>query len=409
MLIDYLEISTSYHRLVSESASFMEYASRSIKNFTTSFRSQKALHTEIESIVYMLKMVAIASSEIEYCRTIIIEEIELLLSLVTILDCPQILENANNGVNGLQLKIQENQILCMLNETVLMCLLSFTRSIRHLRTKLYDCHMVRYVRPFLTHESLKIRHLALKIICNLVLVFSPFRDDFTDKTSLAVLRRAIDIKEFNELTSTTMLLFKNLAYWSSREFAENLIETLSAEQLIACFFHSLEYKSLSIDENDSLNRISFLMHLLGFLRNITFERQECDEIFFKNKYLFSTVIKSLISSGEGPSNDLEPELNENLLLLILNCVVGKRTKIAIINDKTIMSKLMKDIEQSSKHRHHFVIVAILKELVGFGYQGYKERLNNLRTYGFVPILKSIGKSKNEKLSEASGSLLELFM
>ena len=85
------------------------------------------------------------------------------------------------------------------------------------------------------------------------------------------------------------------------------------------------------------------MHLLGFLRNITFERQECDEIFFKNKYLFSTVIKSLISSGEGPSNDLEPELNENLLLLILNCVVGKRTKIAIINDKTIMSKLMKDI------------------------------------------------------------------
>ena len=151
----------------------------------------------------------------------------------------------------------------MLNETVLMCLLSFTRSIRHLRTKLYDCHMVRYVRPFLTHESLKIRHLALKIICNLVLVFSPFRDDFTDKTSLAVLRRAIDIKEFNELTSTTMLLFKNLAYWSSREFAENLIETLSAEQLIACFFHSLEYQSLSIDENGN-----FFLTLLVLLQKL---------------------------------------------------------------------------------------------------------------------------------------------
>merc|ERR1719223_252514 len=236
------------------------------------------------------------------------------------------------------------------------------------------------------------------------MVFSPFREDFTDQTTLKLIFSLVDLVASSDCNEFAMLIFMNLAYWSSCEFSELLIKVMDSEKLLECFSNCLNFTLHAPNDPLRKNKLNFMLYFIGFLRNTLFERVDTDVLFFKHKHLYMTAIGLLLNlDREGKSDG---KLTEYVLFLILNCATGKSAKGTLLSNQLVVEKMFRIFRE----RDEFPIVlsmSILKELIGYGIHGFKERIAILRQKNLAGEMKRLANTKNKHIADISKCITEL--
>ncbi|MES1904545.1 MAG: hypothetical protein MHPSP_000552 [Paramarteilia canceri] len=216
------------------------------------------------------------------------------------------------------------------------------------------------------------------------------RDSYIDKTSLLLLQNSFQLDDICEINCNVLLVFMNLAYWSSFEFARTLISVLDPVklsvsmnscviQLQNSLLYSDESDIIKINKEKQENCIKFLLNLIGFLQNTLFERYQIDELFYEFNVLFFEVLTLLLP---------HKSLKLSCLQLLQNCCCGAVTRVQIIKNKDLMECFLQNMENND-FIIKIVTLQIVNYMIAFGESGSQERLSILKNYGVPKYLTRI--------------------
>ncbi|KAK3280949.1 hypothetical protein CYMTET_11240 [Cymbomonas tetramitiformis] len=106
------------------------------------------------------------------------------------------------------------------------CCLSMSRSVKHLRTALVDSNMTQALLNLLTDGSTEVKEAAAATLCNMVLDFSPMKEQLLSSGGLRHLAVLAQAPQY-VLRLNSMWALKNLLYLSKSPSKEAVMQSLS--------------------------------------------------------------------------------------------------------------------------------------------------------------------------------------
>ncbi|MEN2497266.1 MAG: hypothetical protein MHMPM18_001669 [Marteilia pararefringens] len=417
LIIKLMQKSEKYQNIIIISNDFLTYVSQHVIQYSEKFRIELPHVDQTQYTSFLIQILAILSAHSEANRNCIASQFALLNSLFVMLNSPHFLFlDAHPSLEDKD----KSPSLKLLAEASLNFILSFSRSVKSLRTLLYDIGAAKYIKNFILSNDSNLQNIALRISGNFSMVFSPFRDNFTDGETLQNIVNLINLTQIDEKSVIAVNVLSNLAYWSSRSFAEVLLQTLGTNNILNSSQRCLEnlkiakYSHLVQSQFYNDNNYLYLLNIVDFLRNATFERFENDDLVLRFKHLFLSLISDFFSSQV--DTDFSDDLSKHFLLLALNCCNSKKCKSIFILNDIIITKILEILKTSSSVESQMIVLGILREMISFGSHGYKERIATLKSKRLVEILKRQihnptpkEKRNNKQFIESLECLLEIMI
>jgi hypothetical protein len=144
---------------------------------------------------------------------------------------------------------------------ILKFIKSLSRSIRNLRTNIIDSQIQIPLFNLINHNNLQIQENSIAILCNLVLEFSPIKNQLIQNGILnKIINKIKHVTLSNNIKFNYIFLLKNLIYMSDNQIKENLLKELTLSFLL---------NNLICDQNILIKEQSFIL-----LRNLLFRHSD---------------------------------------------------------------------------------------------------------------------------------------
>ncbi|XP_064105216.1 armadillo repeat-containing protein 8-like isoform X2 [Macrobrachium nipponense] len=247
------------------------------------------------------------------------------------------------------------------------CLHSLSRSVHTLRTTFQD-HVVW--RPLMTvlktSNSEELVKVASSTLCNLLLEFSPAKEQILDQGAVEFLC-GLTRRPHPGLRLNAVWALMNMAFQAEHRVKASILHHLGTDQI---------FRLLS--DND----VHILMKTLGLLRNLLSTKAHIDHIMqCHGKEIMQAVI--LILEGEHPA-----EVKEQALCILANIADGDVAKSAIMSNEDVLKKLMNYMVIPNV-KLQIAATFCISNLIWNVEDGSAERQNKLREMGVYKILQNL--------------------
>ncbi|KAK5575850.1 hypothetical protein RB653_006984 [Dictyostelium firmibasis] len=229
------------------------------------------------------------------------------------------------------------QIISSLNSTnyairaaACNCTKSLSRSIKQLRTSLFDCTIATPLLRLLDDQSLEVRVSASATLCNLVLDFSPMKQAIMDNGIIVKLVQLTQDSNDFKIRLNCIWALKNLLYMAEPSLKEQVMKELGYQRLI----------ELIKDIDPSISE-----QALAVLRNLAFKDNDhlISELHFHDQ-LVPTIENRLASNI--------PEIIKQTLFVICNIAGNEKIRASVMNS-SIINRLIHFME----HKHCEIRIA----------------------------------------------------
>ncbi|RXG59952.1 Armadillo repeat-containing protein 8 [Armadillidium vulgare] len=199
------------------------------------------------------------------------------------------------------------------------CLHSLSRSVQTLRTTFQD-HTVW--KPLLnvlkTSSCEELISVASSTLCNLLLEFSPSKENILDQGGIEFLC-GLTRRPHPGLRLNAVWALMNMAFQAEHRVKASILHNLGTDQI---------FRLLSDSD------VNILMKTLGLLRNLLSTKTHIDQIMQGHgKEIMQAII--LILEGEH-----SPDVKEQALCILANIADGDVAKSAIMSNEDVLKKLM---------------------------------------------------------------------
>lgn len=210
------------------------------------------------------------------------------------------------------------------------CTKSLSRSIKQLRTSLFDCTIATPLLKLLDDQSLEVRVSASATLCNLVLDFSPMKQAIMDN---GIIVKLVDLTQDSndfKIRLNCIWALKNLLYMAEPSLKEQVMKELGYQRLI----------ELIKDTDPSISE-----QALAVLRNLAFKDNDhlISELHFHDQ-LVPTIENRLASNI--------PEIIKQTLFVICNIAGNEKIRSSVMNS-SIVNRLIHFME----HKHCEIRIA----------------------------------------------------
>lgn len=282
----------------------------------------------------------------------------------------------------------------------LICLLSLSRSVEHLRTSFAENSVYTALKNIiyisttseeLSKEKKEILVLVTSVFCNVSLEFS------STKQKLLLDKSIIDM--FCKLASSqsTWYILKKNAYWLLMNFTYQLNDLELKIHIINALGISNIINTLeTTDEELSLK-------ILGLLRNLLSQRAHIDAIM---KIHGDYIITPLIGILEKRSNQMK--IKEQTLCVLTNIADGLDAKRYIINNRTVLSYLSKIICDEQAGDLRLAAICCVTNLALKECEKSNERRDELKKLGIDEMLKKVLNSNDPVVSNRAKTAYDQF-
>ncbi|EGC37648.1 hypothetical protein DICPUDRAFT_149720 [Dictyostelium purpureum] len=266
------------------------------------------------------------------------------------------------------------------------CTKSLSRSIKQLRTSLFDCTIATPLLKLLDDPSLEVRVSASATLCNLVLDFSPMKQAVLDNGILQKLVQLIFEPHDFKIRLNCIWALKNLLYMAEPSLKESAMKELGYDKLI----------DLIKDHDSSISE-----QALAVLRNLAFK--DNDQLVSEER--FNGQMVPTLESKLTPSNP--PEIIKQTLFVICNIVTNEKIRNSVMNS-SIVNKLLHFME----HKHSDIrVVSIwcVCNLIGPDENTNSSvRAMKFKELGYVKKLESLVDDQNIEVKDRVKTALNLF-
>ncbi|KAN0043076.1 hypothetical protein ACTA71_010711 [Dictyostelium dimigraforme] len=210
------------------------------------------------------------------------------------------------------------------------CTKSLSRSIKQLRTSLFDCTIATPLLRLLDDQSLEVRVSASATLCNLVLDFSPMKQAIMDNGIIVKLVQLTQDSNDFKIRLNCIWALKNLLYMAEPSLKEQVMKELGYQRLI----------ELIKDTDPSISE-----QALAVLRNLAFKDNDhlISELHFHDQ-LVPTIENRLASNI--------PEIIKQTLFVICNIAGNEKIRASVMNS-SIVNRLIHFME----HKHCEIRIA----------------------------------------------------
>lgn len=282
----------------------------------------------------------------------------------------------------------------------LICLLSLSRSVEHLRTSFAENSVYTALKNIiytsttseeLSEEKKEILVLVTAVFCNVSLEFS------STKQKLLLDKSIIDM--FCKLASSqsTSRVLKINAYWLLMNFTYQLNDLELKIHIINALGISSIINTLETTDEE------LLLKTLGLLRNLLSQRAHIDSIM---KVHGDYIIAPLIGILEKRSNQMK--IKEQTLCVLTNIADGLDAKKYIINNRTVLSYLSKIICDEQAGDLRLAAICCVTNLALKECEKSNERRDELKKLGIDEMLKKVLNSNDPVVSNRAKTAYDQF-
>jgi len=282
---------------------------------------------------------------------------------------------------------QEGNIL--LQASALQCLLSLSRSVQQLRTTFKDVKLWEPVISALkSSTSDDIISVASSVLCNLLLDFSPCKEDLVDYGALDVLIALMKRTEAPFRVNGVWGLM-NLAYDANDSLKNRIIDSVGMPTILNLV-------------NDQ--QIDIAVKALGILRNLLTEKaQDIDNVMRNHGVLIIGAIKPLVLN-----NDLQEQMKEQVLCLLSNIANGSYAKTLLMAEETLLTKIIYYISSENEQLQTATVFCITNLARNQDNDIDRNHSTKLRDLGAEKQLNMLLNTSNANLLERVKNALSKF-
>ncbi|GAM17387.1 hypothetical protein SAMD00019534_005620 [Acytostelium subglobosum LB1] len=265
------------------------------------------------------------------------------------------------------------------------CARSLSRSIKQLRTSLYDSLIAKMVLRLLDDPSLEVRISATATVCNLVLDFSPMKQMAIEEGVVRKLADFTATTEEHQLRYNAAWALKNLLFKTDNATKELVLKELTYERLVELL-------------TDSKSQI--VIQALQIVRNLAYQ-DTTDLISKDNKGT------QLIGILEGCLNSDVIEVLKQALFCICNIASNNEKHKETIMDSQIVFKLGDFLTHTNPEIRMAATWCICNLLLEGG--GQMSRINRMKELGYDERMNMmLTWDRNEEVKTRAKEALRLF-
>uniref|UniRef100_A0A6G1SPC3 Armadillo repeat-containing protein 8 n=1 Tax=Aceria tosichella TaxID=561515 RepID=A0A6G1SPC3_9ACAR len=264
-------------------------------------------------------------------------------------------------------------------KSVLICLLSLSRSVHQLRTSFAENTVYSGLKNLLLTKSNDILNLVLMILCNISLDFSPGKQHFLDSATIAILCNLTHSND-QSLRLHSMWILMNMAYMlKDLDLKFQIFKTITPEHV---------FSILETEDQEML-----LLKTLGFLRNLLSQRSHIDEIMNNHG---EPIIQSLLRLLNRPCSRM---VKEQAICVLTNIADGNEAKSMIMNNVAILRYLATTICDEEAGDLRLAAICCITNLAHKDQEGSQSRQNEMKSLGIQDKLKSMLNTMDPILSD----------
>lgn len=273
-------------------------------------------------------------------------------------------------------------------KSVLICLLSLSRSVQQLRTSFAENSVYTALKNLLSTTSDDVLLLVLAILCNISLDFSPGKTHFLDNKTIEVLCN---------LTRRSESILKLHGMW----VLMNMVYQLKDQNLKFQILRSLGINhilSLLDTEDDE----EIVLKTLGFIRNLL-SHGHTDAIMLGHG---EQIVLSLTKILEKPCSN---RIKEQTLCVLTNIADGNESKSFIMNNRTVLAYLSKIICDEQAGDLRLAAICCITNLAQKECDRSNERRDEMKKFGIDEKLKSMLNTNDSVLSNRVKTAYDQFL
>eukprot|EP01132_Coremiostelium_polycephalum_P002301 gene2301-2840_t len=263
------------------------------------------------------------------------------------------------------------------------CTKSLSRSIKHLRTSLFECTIAIPLLKLLDDQSLEVQISASATLCNLILDFSPMKQAILENGGVKKLVSLTTGQDF-QLRLNCVWALKNMLFMAEPSLKESVMKELTYAKLISLI---RDYEPPIAEQ------------ALSVLRNFAYK--DIEQIVTDEKFSYQ-----LIPLLESKLNSDVPEIIKQTLFVICN-IVGNEKQRSSVMKSSIIHKLIHFME----HKNSEIRVAVVwcvSNLLSPEDVGLSGRISKLRELGYQEKLEALAEDQNIEVKDRVKTALTMF-
>ncbi|EGG15091.1 armadillo repeat-containing protein [Cavenderia fasciculata] len=270
------------------------------------------------------------------------------------------------------------------------CIKSLSRSIKQLRTFLYDSAVGQPFPKLIVDPSLEVRVNALASICNLVIDFSPMKQEMIDSGVMKKLvEYLLDGQCEHQVRLNSAWALKNMLFMADVPIKEALLKEISLDNLA----------TLTRETNPAISE-----QILSLFRNLLY-KDSTNIITDEHGLLLIRLVEQLINNPTYSTNDA---VIKQALFVVCNLASNKEIHRNQIITSPIFQKIIYYLENSNNHEIKITSIWCLTNLVKFEDITKEQRIKKIRDNGCIDIVNMMVEGSNEDLKIRSKELLKSF-
>ncbi|KYR00796.1 armadillo repeat-containing protein [Tieghemostelium lacteum] len=262
---------------------------------------------------------------------------------------------------------------------------SLSRSIKHLRTSLFDCTIAVPLLKLLDDKSLEVQVSASATLCNLILDFSPMKQTILDNGGV---KKLVDLTQSTwdfQLRLNCVWAIKNLLFMAEPSLKESVMKQFTYQKLISLL---KDYEPPIVEQ------------ALSVLRNLAYKDQ--DQIVSDENFDCQ-----LIPILESKLQSEIPEIIQQALFVICNIVGNEKQRSAVMKSPIVL-KLINFMDHKSSEIRVAVVWCISNLLSPEDPIGLSSRISRLKELGYQKKLESLIDDQHMEVKDRVKTALNIF-
>ncbi|KAK7113106.1 armadillo repeat-containing protein 8-like [Littorina saxatilis] len=290
-----------------------------------------------------------------------------------------LIESVVAGMNSDDLKVQV---------AACRCLHSLSRSVQQIRTTFQDHAVWKPLVKLMQSHSDDVLKIASSTMCNLLLDFSPSKEDILECGAIDILTKLCAKEDEPPLRLNGVWGLMNLAFNSEQKVKMEIVEKLGSELLFVL-----------LSERDP----EILMRTLGLLRNLLSKKQHIDNIMMTHGTQVLQAIKCILEADYHSA-----DIKEQTLCVVANIADGPQARMSILRNDGVMKQMIACMQAYGQSNLQIAsLYGILNFINGEDADSF-ERFRILREKGVYNLLQKLMHSKNPHVYERAKHALNQF-
>lgn len=274
-------------------------------------------------------------------------------------------------------------------KSVLICLLSLSRSVQQLRTSFAENSVYSALKTLLSTTSDDVLLLVLATLCNISLDFSPGKQHFLDSKTIEILCN---------LTRRSESILRLHGMWVLMNMVYQLKEQSLKNQILRSLGINHVLNLLETEDDEEI-----VLKTLGFLRNLLSQRLHIDAIMRDHG---EQIVLSLMNILE---KSCSSRIKEQTLCVLTNIADGNDSKTYIMNNRTVLSYLSKIMSDEQAGDLRLAAICCITNLAFKEHEKSHERRDEMKKFGIEEKLKSMLNTKDSVLSNRVKTAYDQFL